>query len=234
MLDGCVSFRSDDDKKRLITRRIEGPNVENLSEMWKQFLEGNPSESAVQDFLELHPTLLPGLWDHHNGPLHDIVVTKLPLGPDYKTDFAFISRHSMAIQFTFLELEAPSKRIFTQDNAFTQEFNQAKQQVMDWVRWAHDHLADVVDMFSPMFETYDVTNDLKEIRGYLVYGRREEVESNRRRKNRWQSIALSSDKRILVMTYDRLYEHGDKKKDLIVCTYGNRLLYAKSSVISPP
>jgi hypothetical protein len=229
MLNPCVSFHSDDDQKRLIDRRINTPKVHNLSEQWKRFLRDNPPESAVQDFLERHPILLPGLWDYHNGPLHDVVVTKLPLGPDYKTDFAFISRHSMALQFTFVEIEAPTKRIFNQDDSFTQEFNHAKQQVMDWARWSQDHLNDLMDMFAQMFETYNVTDDLKEVRGYLVYGRREEVEVNRRRKERWQGVGLSSDKRMIVMTYDRLEAAEDT--DLIVCTYENRLLYAKGSVI---
>lgn len=180
MLNRCVSFHSDEDEKRLIARRIEQPKVENLSDTWKHFLATDPSEASVQGFLERHPTLLPGLYDQHNGPLHDVVITKLPLGPDYKTDFAFISRHSMALQFTFVELEAPTKRIFNQDDSFTQEFNHARQQVIDWIRWSQDHLGDLMDMFAPMFETYKVTDDLKDVRGYLVYGRREEVEVNRR------------------------------------------------------
>jgi len=100
---------------------------------------------------------------------------------------------------------------------------------MDWVRWSQDHLHDLMDMFAPMFETYNVTDDLKEVRGYLVYGRRKEVEVNRRRKERWQSVGLSSDKRVIVMTYDRL--ETENNKDLIVCTYEKRMLYAKGSVI---
>ena len=44
-----------------------------------------------------------------------------------------------------------------------------------------------------------------------------------------QSVGLSSDKRMIVMTYDRL--EAEEDTDLIVCTYENRLLYAKSSVI---
>lgn len=128
-----------------------------------------------------------------------------------------------------VEIEAPAKTIFKQDDSFTQQFTQAKQQVMDWVRWSQDHLHDLMDMFAPMFETYNVTDDLKEVRGYLVYGRRKEVEVNRRRKERWQSVGLSSDKRVIVMTYDRL--ETENNKDLIVCTYEKRMLYAKGSVI---
>ena len=183
----------------------------------------------VQDFLEQHPGLLPGLWDLHNGPLHDVVVTKLPLGSDYQTDFAFITRHSMALQFTLIEIEAPSKRIFNKDGSFSQEFNHSRQQVADWVAWAQRNMNGLLDMFAPMFETYDVAEDQKEVRGYLVYGRREEVEADRLRKERWQSIQVSTDKRVMVMTYDRL--HALPTDDLMVCTHERRGLYAKSSVI---
>ncbi len=201
------------------------------SATWEELLSQNPSEATVQDFLEHHPTLLHGLWDLHNGPLHDIVVTKLPLGSDYKTDFAFITRTSMALRFTFVELEAPPKRVFNKDDSFTQEFHQAHQQVVDWVRWASDHMNVLVDMFAPMFETYNATEDRKDVRGYLVYGRRQEVELNRKRKARSQGIDLSSDKKIAVATYDRLYVFPDENKDLVVCTYENRGFYAKSCVI---
>ena len=231
ILNSCIKFHSANDEVRLTKRRISGRTSDNLADRWEEFLNQMPPESAIQDFLEFHPVLLPGLWDLHNGPLHDVVVTKLPLGPDYKTDFAFITRHSMALQFTFVELEASSKRIFNKDGSFSQEFQHARQQVMDWVRWAQDHISDLLDMFAPMFATYHVTEDHKDVRGYLVYGRREEVEADRRRKERWQTVGLSSDKRIIVMTYDRLRALPENELDLIVCTYENRGLYVKSTVI---
>jgi hypothetical protein len=228
----CVLFHSKNDEARLVQRRASVREPTKPAKRWKQFLSRNPSERAVQAFLERHPVLLPGLWDLHNGPLHDVVVTKLPLGPDYKTDFAFITRHSMSLQFTFVELEAPSKRIFNKDGSFSQEFNQAQQQIVDWVRWAEDHVNDLLDMFARMFATYSVTEDRKSVRAYLLYGRRAEVETSRRHKERWQAVALSSDHRINVMTYDRLRASllADDT-DLIVCTYEKRQFYAKSTVI---
>jgi len=158
-------------------------------------------------------------------------VTKLPLGPDYKTDFAFITRNSMALQFTFVEIEAPSKRIFNKNGEFSQEFNHARQQVADWMLWGQRNINTLVDMFASMFETYPVTEDQKVVRSYLVYGRREEVEVNRQYKERWQSVQVSSANRIIVMTYDRLNAVRDKNLDLIVCTYENRQFYAKPNMI---
>jgi hypothetical protein len=202
-----------------------------LEAEWAALINGGASEAVIQDFLERHPVFLPGLWDLHNGPLHDIVVTKLPLGADFQTDFAFVTRHSMALQFTFIEIEAPSKRIFNKDGSFSQEFNHARQQVADWVLWSNRNIHVLMDMFGPMFETYPVGEDNKDVRGYLLYGRREEVEADRKNKQRWQSVWLSSDKRIVVMSYDRIRVHPADNIDLVVCTYQNRGFYAKSNVI---
>jgi hypothetical protein len=80
--------------------------------------------------------------------LHDIVITKFPLGSDYKTDFAFITRHSMTLQFTFVELEAPSKRIFNKNGALSQPFRQAQQQLSDWLRWSEQRKDVLVAMFA--------------------------------------------------------------------------------------
>jgi len=104
--------------------------------------------------------------------------------------------------------------------------------VADRVRWPVDHKEALVELFAPMFATYKVTEEHKEVRAYLVYGQRTEVDASRLRKERWQSIGLSSDKRIIVMTYDRLRPSlQNDNRDLILCTYKNRGLYAKSSMI---
>lgn len=228
IINRCVKFHSDEDEARLVARRTSATRPE-LANAWHEFLKANPSEPEVQDFLERHPALLPGLMDLHNGPLHDVLITKLPLGSDYKTDFAFVTRHSMALQFTFVEIEAPSKTVFNKDGSFTQEFNHSRQQVADWVAWGQKHMSVLLEMFSPMFETYNAAEDQKNVRAYLVYGRREEVEADRFRKERWQSIQLSTDKSVIVMTYDRL--RALPMDDLMVCTYEQRGLYAKSSAI---
>src|SRR4051812_41127172 len=108
IINSCIKFHSDEDEARLKVRRASLLPSSTESNEWHELLSSNPTEALVQDFLERHPTLLPGLMDLHNGPLHDIILTKLPLGSDYQTDFAFVTRHSMALQFTFVEIEAPS------------------------------------------------------------------------------------------------------------------------------
>jgi hypothetical protein len=232
IVNRCIKFHSQEDEKRLLARRMANPARGLLGTEWKSFLETASTEAQVQNFLENHPGLLPGLRDFHNGPLHDIVVTKFPLGADYRTDFAFVTRHSMALQFTFVEIEDPTKPIFNKDDSFSQKFNHARQQVSDWVGWAERNITLLADMFGPMFDTYNASEDRKTVRGYLVYGRRGEIEADRRRRERWQSVQASSDARVWVMSYDRLgpAPAGDEA-DLIVCTYENRGFYVKGAVL---
>jgi len=230
LIDNCIKFHNSNDKERLFQRTsLESPSKV-LAE-WNNLLQTSTKEQDIHGFLELHPELLPGLYDLHNGPLHGIVVSKFPFGADYVSDFAFVTRHSMATQFTFVEIEDPAKPIFNNDGSFSQKFNQARQQIADWKLWASKNTQVLVDMFSPMFETYNAWNDYKDFRFYLVYGRRNEVMLDKKRKERWSSIWTNDENGISIMSYDRLQIEEDVKDRLIICNYQDRAFYAKSEVI---
>jgi hypothetical protein len=158
---------------------------------WDQLLNHASSESEVQDFLELYPDFLPGLDDKHNGPLASIIATKFPFGSDYVSDFAFVTVNSMECQFTFVEIEAPYKKLFNKDYMFTQSFNQALQQVRDWYGWATKNIDSIVNMYADLFESYDVSRDRKTVKCYLIYGRRKQVQSPVIAKERWGSLGQS-------------------------------------------
>src|SRR5205809_8054644 len=111
LLDRCINFRSADSKERFLAREFPAGKLDTLESEWGKLLNGANNEQEVQDFLERHPFMLPGLYDLHNGPLHGVVVAKCPFGADYKSDFAFVTRHSMALQFTFVEIEDPRKQV---------------------------------------------------------------------------------------------------------------------------
>jgi hypothetical protein len=227
----CIKFHSSEDEERLLRRDSLPISPEAIRTEWKNVLRSATREQEAQDFLERYPELLPGLLDLHNGPLHRIVVSKFPFGADYKCDFAFVTRHSMALQFTFIEIEDPTKPVFNKDGSFNQFFNHARQQIADWKIWADKNINTLVDMFSPMFETYNAWDDHKDFRFYLVCGRRNEVESDRKRKERWSSIQASSENKTFVMSYDRLRLFENVQDRLIVCTYENRGFYAKSELL---
>jgi hypothetical protein len=231
IINPCIKFHSPEDRQQFIDRSLSPVKSENMTARWESILREATREQDVQNFLEHHPEFLPGLFDLHNGPLHGIIVSKFPFGADYKCDFAFVTRHSMALQFTFVEIEDPSKPIFNKDGSFSQAFNHARQQIADWKVWAEKNITTLMDMFSPMFETYNAWDDYKDFRFYLMYGRRSEIESDRKRKERWSSIYASNDKRTYVMSYDRRYSAERFNERLIVCSYQDRSFYAKSELL---
>lgn len=231
-MDPCIKFHNPEDEQKLLERMVSTPSI-SIADQWEAFLESARNEQDVQDFLERHPSMLPGLFDYHNGPLHRIIVSKFPFGADYVSDFAFVSRHSMALQFTFVEIENPRKRIFTKNGLFTRDFNQARQQIADWKVWVEKNLDTLMQMFSAMFDTYNAWNDYKTFRFYLLYGRRNEIDSTKRRKERWSSIMATGDRLSFVLSYDRLGRFHDKMADneLVVCNYQGGEFFAKSDII---
>jgi len=231
LIDRCIKFRTPEDKDRFIKLSVSRIEPEIVVTQWKRVLDRATREQDVHDFLELHPELLPGLYDLHNGPLHGIVVSKFPFGADYKCDFAFLTRHSMALQFTFVEIEDPRLPIFNKDGSFSQSFNHARQQIADWRVWVEKNIDSLMGVFSPMFETYNARDDRKDFRFYLVYGRRREVETDKKRKERWGSIEASDDKKTKVMSYDRLNLIGPVKDRHIVCVYRDRSFCAKPELL---
>jgi hypothetical protein len=140
----------------------------------------------------------------------------------------------MALQFTFVEIEDPTKPIFNQDGSFTQYFNHARQQIADWRVWAERNVDILMDMFGPMFETYNASADRKDFRFYLLYGRRREIEADSKRKDRWSSIDASVDGKMFVMTYDRRSSRHTNGETLVVCTYKDRSFYAKPELLFSP
>jgi hypothetical protein len=235
IINPCIKFHTAEHEKRLIERMIEHTSSpvkwKGVIAEWENKLNQAKREQDIQDFLELHPELLPGLFDFHNGPLHQIVVSKFSFGADYKCDFAFVSRHSMALQFTFVEIEDPNKPIFNKDGSFHQSFNHARQQLFDWKIWAEKNVHILMDMFSPMFQTYNAWDDYKDFRFYLMYGRRSEIESDKKRKERWSSLYASDDRKIFVTSYDRRYPVEGHNERLIVCTYQDRSFYVKPELL---
>jgi hypothetical protein len=142
----------------------------------------------------------------------------------------------MECQFTFVEIEAPGKPIFNRDYSFTQDFNKALQQARDWQGWATKNTDALINMYADLFQYYDVSRDLKTTKCYLVYGRREQVETPILAKERWGSLGQSLGPGIAVMTYDRLtpnlamQRHRSVPNTYAICSYKQRAFFWKSSV----
>jgi hypothetical protein len=175
---------------------------DSLREKFLQYLELASSESEMHYFLEANPAIIPGLYDLHNGPVENIVISKLQLSSDFVTDFAFISCNSAVAQVTLIEIESPKIQIFREsDEEFTSSFNRSFQQLRDWSLWSAQNSIHMKDMFRSIYHRSIFRHQKVLIRCILVARRRSDIKISAKREKRW--AGLNSDP-IHVMTYDRL------------------------------
>ncbi len=198
----------------------------------KALLDKRPAESALQEFLEHHAYLLPGVDALHCGPLGGIVATKFPLGNVFQTDFAFVTMDSQELRVTCVEIESAKKALFRRDGAFNRDYLDAKQQIKDWLFWAQHNISQALDCWQPLMASYSQKAYAVRFQGFLVFGRRSEI-NDLKKQERWAAEALSEPTGLTTMTYDRLLQRKgpilpDPDNDKIaVCSYQDRRFRVK-------
>lgn len=116
---------------------------DNVRSDWFSLLAREPEEDEVQEFLELHPAMVPGgsgdvgPGGHHGSDLG--VVFRQPrlkgAGRDFGPDFMWVTRSSSLITPILIEIEKPGKKWFRKDGRPTQHFTEAHDQLRDWRNW---------------------------------------------------------------------------------------------------
>ena len=191
------------------------------------------SEHPVHDFLERHPFLIPGIDSLHHGPYAGIVVTKLSLGADFISDFAYVTSNSQELCLTGVEIESPRKQLFRKDGSFHRDYLDSRQQITDWLFWAQHNMRDALDQWGTLFRRHRLRDYSIGFRGILVFGRRSEIEGDRKRQERWAGEPGALHPNLHTMTYDRLLERASilrPKMDndkVAVCTYSDRRFQVK-------
>jgi hypothetical protein len=200
---------------------------------FRKLLNRKVAEAPVQDFLERAPYLIPGIATYHHGPYEGIIATKLALGADFQSDFAYVTSNSQTLCFTGVEIESPGKKLFRKDDKFHRDYLDARQQITDWLFWAHHNLREALDRWGPLFRYHRLRDNQIIFRGILVFGRRSDFAGNRKRKERWAAEAGSLRSNLCTMTYDRILERADMlppdmdNDKLVVCKYADRHFQVK-------
>jgi hypothetical protein len=221
------------EKERLEFFNQEDYNVDLSSGVtkFKNLFETATLESEIQVFLEKYPHFLPGYMDYHLGPAGRAVVTKLPLGNDYITDFAFLACNSMEVCLSAIEIENPTKKIFDKNGDFSRDYIQARQQVIDWIAWAEDNKEQAFKCFGKLGKTLWSSQLRKRFRAYLVIGDSDSFTSTKEQE-RWSAETQQESYGIIVMSYRRLLKMSSfayifYQKRLLMCSYKNRDLHVK-------
>ncbi len=153
-----------------------------LTYRWQRLLASDPPERNVQQFLEAHPSLLPGADGDigpggHNGPEYDAVIAEPPLKGierHRRPDFMWITRSTSLITPICIEIERPGKRWFNKSGTPTSAFAQALDQLTDWKVWFSEPENQLLFRRAYLRDNY---NDRQLLPQYvLIFGRRREFE----------------------------------------------------------
>lgn len=115
-----------------------------LRTAWFNLLQTHPDEPTMQDFLERHPSLLPGAGGEvgpggHHGPVLSAVIRQpllQGLGPRRLPDFMWVRRDTAAVRPICIEIEDPKKPWFNAgDMTPTAKLTQALDQLIEWKVW---------------------------------------------------------------------------------------------------
>ena len=145
-------------------RMLVAEKASTIVDEFTAILANADKEEEVQRYLTEHPELI----------YADFIDCwpKFKLGDDFETDYVFLVQGPGGPQYVLVEIERPSKRIFTKKGHFTAEFTQAKDQLLYWETWVtrnHPYLSTKLrGLFKPGF--------------HLVMGRDQGLPDGRRDK----------------------------------------------------
>ena len=207
-----------------------------VSTEWADVLDSEPpvSETVVQAFLERHPSMVPGAFTlsgrsgHH--PRFSGLISQPPL-PSYDRrvpDFMWLSLNSDTEQPVLIEVEAPSKRWFTQAGKPTAQLTQAIDQIAEWKAWF-----DVPNNIEAFRAHYQLDRDAWMRRRFqpafvLIYGRRSEANATPQLTKKRAHLQLRD---VVMMTYDRIAP--DRNADQLITMRVNATGTLKAVSVPP-
>ncbi len=176
---------------------------EKMIKKFFDIVEGKSNtENQIQNFLEENTIFIPMpfLLNHH---LHmNCVVSKFPLGNEFVTDFAYLTKSSDYWELVLIELEDPKKKIFTNNKEniyFHSDFNHAYDQIMSWKAYVSKNREGILHQIDKL--RVPLNENSVRFKYVLVIGRNFEKDNSEKRR---AMFAEKSDNDIRVMTYDSL------------------------------
>ena len=177
-----------------------------ILEVWNRLLDSVAvSEADIQNFLEDHPSMVPGAFGmngpsgHSPYPAALIAQPKLPGFSDRVPDFMWLASDSGTNYAVMVEIETPQKRWFNRSGAPTADFTQAQNQLRDWRQWFDSPMNK--QLFMERF--YSTSHNRKAFipQYVLIIGRRSEFSDSPKLNQKRFSLQNEQE---YYMTFDRL------------------------------
>lgn len=142
-------------------------------------------EEEVQSFLKSHPELFGAVQ----------VIPKQKLADDFVTDFVLLNPLPQGPEYTLVEIESPSKNLFTKAGVQHSDLTQAKDQILNWRVWLNSNQA----YLQKKLEHFATPRFL------IVIGRDQDLTCENREKLRSMNGASTDE---TIRTYDDLLSMG--------------------------
>lgn len=191
--------------------------MNNLVREFRELLDdGSKDENDVQRFLEDNSEMipLPFLATHQ---LHQsAIISKLPIGNGYISDFAYLTKCSDYWYLVLMEIEDPKKEIFLKSSeniCFTAKFNNAYDQILSWKAYLEDgdNKENLRKRVKKLMGSSPIANIPFYIRYVLIYGRKKEKQDSEKRIRMFNQKNTAD---IQIKTFDSLISEYESKKEL--------------------
>lgn len=198
-----------------------------LAGAWSNLLNSDQQnkEAVFQTFLERHPCLLPETYACFQRGAHTPIFSAVFSQPELpgfrakRPDFMWLARDSGAIFVVLIEIEAPSKKWSNQQGRPSGALVQAIDQLNSWRAWFKNHSN--VAVFRELYEIHpDMLPQQFEQRYILIYGRRQELESNR----------VFAEKRVGLQRHDEVFMTYDRLRPSAELRHYGTIRYDRSAV----
>ncbi|GAC1040851.1 Shedu anti-phage system protein SduA domain-containing protein [Rhizobium sp. No.120] len=179
--------------------------LEALRVEYLELLDKNEKEQVYQKYMEANTRLIPREFIQNHGVSCRVVLRKLALGSDYKSDFFFLSKSTTHWNAVHIEIEKPSSKYFKGNtNEFAPGFQRALHQITDWKAWfiRENEQSFRSSLSALLVPSHMAKNPIKH-KYVIVYGRRDEYEGNDLRRTK--IMAQQSDD-LKIMSFDSLAE----------------------------
>jgi len=180
-----------------------------LMRQWHGLLDTpiSAEEQLLHEFLERHPSLLPGsdsvdgTSGHLPFPMAVISKPKLPGLSDRQPDFMWIATDSVALYPILIEIETPHKKWFYGDRAeIHSDLTHAQGQLAEWRAWFNRGRNRTA-----FLDDYDISRELRKRklspRFVLIHGRRSDYENSESRLQKRAELQREDER---LMSFDRL------------------------------
>lgn len=183
-----------------------------LKQSFLDMLDNHKDENDIQRFLEEHTEMIPLPFLEGHGLNDNAIISKLKLGSEMTTDFAYLTKCSDYWNFVLVEIEDSRKELFIENKQrvmFSAKFNNAYDQILAWKAYIEHNRERLLYQTEKI--RFPLQNNPVRFKYVLIIGRNAEKEKS---EHKTRMFAQKNTDDTKVMTYDSIISYCEKAQGL--------------------